>query len=93
MKLRLPVAIALCLAGAPVLPGVAFAASPGSAAAVRVHRSAAHYDGTRCTMQQVHTPAGKMVHNAPIVRCRGDIELVRRDRTATGPGAASTGRD
>lgn len=23
----------------------------------------------RCTVQQVHTPAGKMVHNAPIVRC------------------------
>jgi hypothetical protein len=22
-----------------------------------------------CTVQQVHTPAGKMVHNAPIVTC------------------------
>ncbi len=22
-----------------------------------------------CTIQQVHTPAGKLVHNAPIVKC------------------------
>jgi hypothetical protein len=51
-----------------VTAGLLGAAAP--ALADEVHRSAARFDPARCTMQQVHTPAGKPVHNAPIVRCR-----------------------
>lgn len=31
----------------------------------------------RCTLQQVHTPAGKMIHSAPIVRCRAEVDQSR----------------
>lgn len=29
-----------------------------------------------CTVQQVHTPAGKMVHNAPIVKCDQAVSVL-----------------
>jgi hypothetical protein len=41
-----------------------------------------------CTVQQVHTPAGKMVHNAPIVRCPSAPELAKR-QSAPRPGVQS----
>ena len=35
---------------------------------------------SRCVVQQVHTPAGKMVHNAPVRRCdRQEAREERRD--------------
>ncbi|WP_260599920.1 hypothetical protein [Sphingomonas endolithica] len=35
-----------------------------------------------CTVQQVHTPAGKMVHNAPIVRCPSATALAQQAKPA-----------
>jgi hypothetical protein len=45
-----------------------------------------------CAVHQVHTPAGKTVHSAPIVRCDGaKAELAARtarNRSATGGSSA-----
>jgi hypothetical protein len=38
-----------------------------------------------CTIQQVHTPAGKMVHNAPIVRCPSTAALAQPATPARAP--------
>lgn len=56
----------------PVLVGFAMLALPATAAAAQdinhqVRLGQAHRDG--CHVQQVHTPAGKLVHAQPIVRC------------------------
>lgn len=41
---------------------------------------AANPTSPRCVVQQVHTPAGKIVHSAPLVRCPNqEARVLRRD--------------
>ena len=89
-----------CLLFAAVLAG----AGPAIAGDInhQAHIGAALRDG--CTVQHVHTPAGKLVHSAPIVRChratvvrtaavtaaggRGDVRLA----SASAPDRLDQGR-
>ena len=46
-----------------------------------------------CAVQQVHTPAGKLVHAAPVVRCARDTAVGGRlARSGQGDAAAGTSR-
>jgi len=73
---------------------VAIGAGPASAQGGEINSharvGAALRDG--CVVQQVHTPAGKLVHAAPIVRCARDTAVAghflrggERDAAASTP--------
>ncbi len=80
--------IKLALTAAAILS----AATPALAGQTHYQPTAQDFRDGVCTRQQVHTPAGKMVHNAPIVRCdaaalasRDQVEA-SRERTAATSG-------
>jgi hypothetical protein len=67
-----------------LLIAAALVALPAAAGAQEINHQIRVGNAARngCTVQPVHTPAGKLVHSSPIVRCPSDAELARRaDRT------------
>lgn len=57
------------------------AAAPALAGPAHYQPTAQDFRDGRCTRQQVHTPAGKLVHNAPIIRC-DQAAIASRDTDA-----------
>lgn len=53
-------------------------------AADRTSQSVKQLQARGCTVQQVHSPAGKMVHNAPIVRCPQAAGLAKKQPARAG---------
>ena len=72
---------------------VAAALSAVPAVAQADARTGAVRSAPTCTVQQVHTPAGKLVHQAPITWCTSDPVVARNDVAGVTRGEARAARD